>query len=39
MDAHTRVLVIVEPGALQLPIVHPEAERLDEVQFGGRCSL
>ena len=31
-----RVLVVVEPGALQLAIVHPEPQRLDQVQFGGR---
>ena len=33
MNAHARVLVIVEAGALQFAVVHPETERLDEVQL------
>ena len=33
---HVGVLVVIEPGALQLPIVHREAERLDEMQPRAR---
>jgi hypothetical protein len=32
MHLHVRHLVIVEPGALQLPVFHGEAERLDQMQ-------
>src|SRR6185312_6414733 len=34
MHANARVFVIVEPRAAELAIVHPKAERLDEMQFG-----
>jgi hypothetical protein len=32
VPSHARVLVIVQPGALQLLVVHREAERFDQVQ-------
>src|SRR5439155_16102150 len=39
VHAEPRVLVVVEAGALQLAIVEPEAQRLDQVQLGAgvRC--
>ena len=36
MHANARELVIVESRAFELAVVHPEAERLDQVQQGGR---
>ena len=36
MDNDARVLVIVEPRAFQLTVVHSEAQRLDEMEVGGR---
>ena len=32
MAAHRRVLVVVQPGASQLPVVHVKAQRLDQMQ-------
>jgi hypothetical protein len=31
-----RVLVVIETGTAQVAVVHPEAQRLDEVQVGCR---
>ncbi len=36
MDPHARVLVVIEPGALQLAVIHPEAQRFDEIELSGR---
>ena len=37
MALHGGVLVVVEPGAAQQPVVHREAQRLDQVQRCSRC--
>ena len=36
VDRDARVLVIVETGALQVAVVHPETERLDQMQVRRR---
>ena len=36
MDGDARIFVIIEAGTAQVAIVHPEAQRLDEMQVGCR---